>query len=149
MHPCRLILCEKNGQWASMLRAELRDAPPMIAETRSFVGCLSELGQSPASLAAVEVTTTNCEPALDFLIQNRERFPEAVFVAFVDHESSGAELLLREAGAIDVIRSVLEIPRLARLARRKYGRTPHPQVSLRDWASERMPWPAYATSNRQ
>jgi DNA-binding NtrC family response regulator len=146
MHPCRIIVCEKTTHWASALRSELSGATPQITEIRSLSACESELSQLPASLVALEVTLSNCEASLDFIVRTREKFPGAVIVALVSHEPLDATPLLREAGVIDVIASVLEIPRLARLARRKFILTPQPEVSLRESVFQRMPWATYASA---
>ena len=54
--------------------------------------------------------------------------------------------LLRQAGAVDVICSLLEAPRLARLARRQLTLAPKQAISFDEFVAERMPWRAYATT---
>jgi hypothetical protein len=44
---------------------------------------------------------------------------------------------------------VLAIPRVVRLAHRKFSLTPQPEVSLREFVFQRMPWAAHATATNQ
>src|SRR5688572_29468326 len=115
MAACRLIVCEKSGDWAAALREALGTRQPRVVETRSLTACEAELGQSPASLMAIEVTEANLKAVLQFLAKIHEGYRRAAVVAMVAYEASAAANLLREAGALDVVTSVLEVPRVARM----------------------------------
>jgi hypothetical protein len=145
MPPCRLILCEKTGRWAAALRISLDAAGPQLVETRSLAACEEALAQSPASLVAVEVTVANLEAVVEFLRQSSQRFGQSVVVALLTVDTAAAASLLREAGAIEALRSVLEAPRLARLAGRQFALAPAEQLSLREFTAQRMPWAAHRT----
>ena len=54
-------------------------------------------------------------------------------------------MLLREAGAIDVLTTVLDVERLARAAQRQFALAPSIELSIRELGRERMPWPAQAS----
>jgi hypothetical protein len=146
MSPCRLIICEKASHWSLALRVALTRSPPAIVETRGLAHAEAALADSPASLIALETTTANLDAVLDFLDRARTTFPDAQLVGLLPNESASAAPLLREAGAIDVLHSVLDADRLARLARRHFALAPaRGPLTLREFAAERLPWPAYAT----
>jgi hypothetical protein len=93
----------------------------------------------------VEVTAANVEQVRDFVFEVRERFPGARVVALLTTDVLAAERLLSEAGAVDVIGSVLEAPRVARMARRMAAQTLDVELSVRELAEQTLPWPALAT----
>jgi DNA-binding NtrC family response regulator len=146
MSQCRLIVCEKSSHWASALRSALRYRPPQVVETRSLAGCEAALAESPSSLVAIEATANNLEALLGFITSVKQPFPRASVVVLLAPESLHAAPLLREAGAIDAITSVLQAPRAARLARRQLALAPKQEADVREFITQRMPWPAYATT---
>jgi hypothetical protein len=149
MPSCRLIVCEKSGQWAAALRAvPLAKMPPLV-ETRAMVACRRALAESPVSLVAMEVSAANLGQVQDFVLEVGQRFPQGVMVALLTHEAVGAEALLREAGAVDAIASVIEIGRVAKLAARMAARTPLADATLSELIEQRVPWPALATHEWQ
>ena len=145
MSKCSLILYEKTGAWAAALRAI---APPKtaIVETRSLPAAGAALGQAGASVLALQVTADNMTSIVDFWLKTAARYPSARMVGLADAGNAAGETVLREAGAIDVIGSVLDLPRLSRLADRQAAVTPRPAASITDWTSARMPWNSLATS---
>jgi hypothetical protein len=145
MSDCRLIICEKTNHWASVLRWQLGTRQPQVVETRSLPGCEAALVDAPVSLVAVEVTTANLEAVLDFLARATRRFSRAAFIVFLAPEGEPAAAMFREAGAVDAITSVLQVPRVARLARRHHSLAPKRESTFQEFATERMPWPAHAT----
>src|SRR5262245_58921854 len=149
MHSCRVIICEKSSHWAAALRSELAGTAPEVVETRSLTACEGELSQSPASLLVLETTLSNVETILDFIGHARRVFPSCTIAGLLTPETSAIAPLLREAGAIEVISSVLASPRLARLARRQFALAPEPELSLRELAFEHMPWPAHASPHQR
>ncbi len=150
MPASHLILCEKTPRWAPAFRAALSfsHSPTMqMIETRSLPGCEEALAASPASFVAIEITAANLEATLNFLRRVALRHPSAVVAALLSPETLAAASLLCEAGAIDIAASVLEAPRLVRLAQRHHQQAPADALSARQFVSERLPWPSYATSN--
>lgn len=141
---CRLIVCEKTNRWATALRTALGRSPLQVAESRSLAGCESALAEAPESLVAVEVTPANLDQAVDFVVHTGRRFPRALVVALLAEEAESAERLMQEAGAVDVIGSVLDVPRIARLARRHYAAAPPPELDFHELVRQRMPWSALA-----
>ena len=149
MPACRFILCEKTTRWAAAFRAALGRSQPQLRETRSLPGCEEALAASPTSFLAIEVTAVNLEATLDFTRRNSIHFPNAALVALLSSETLAAAPLFREAGAIDIAASVLEAPRLARLAQRYHHQTPIEPLSAHQFLTERLPWPSQATSTSQ
>jgi len=141
---CRLIVCEKTNRWASALRSALGRSALVVAETRSLAGCDSALAEAPESVVAIEVTAANVDQVVDFVVQTGCRFPRALVVALLTEDSASAGRLMQEAGAIDVIGSVLEVPRIARLARRHHAAAPPPELDFHELVRQRMPWSARA-----
>ena len=145
MSNCRLIVCERRSHWAAVLRASLGGREPQVVETRSLLSCEAALAEAPASIVAVEATPDNLEALVGFLGNVNKRFPQAVFVMLLTPEIESAACLLREAGALEAIASVLEAPRLARFARRHHARVPPRAMTLHEFVADQMPWAAYAT----
>jgi hypothetical protein len=145
MPACRFILCEKTARWAAAFRATLGKSQPQITETRSLPGCEEALAASPASFIAIEVTPTNLEATLDFVRRISSHYPIAALVALLSPDSLAAAPLLHEAGAIDVAASVLDAPRLARLAQRHHDEAPAESLTSSQFLAERLPWPSHAT----
>jgi hypothetical protein len=143
----RLILCEKTERWAAAFRAALGKSQQQLLETRSLPGCEEALAASPASFIAIEVTASNLEATLDFVGRISSHYPNAALVALLSPETLAAAPLLREAGAIDVAASVLEAPRLARLAQRHHQLAPLEPLAPRQFLAERLPWLSHATNS--
>ena len=144
-----VIVCEKTGRWAAALRGSLRQDRVSFVETRSLSQCAEALRASPVSLVAVEVTAPSLEPAASFIARACRSCPAARIVVLLDAEVNSAQPLLREAGAVEVLLSVGEMPALARLARRHLALVPPQKLGLRKAIAERLPWkrsqtPAFA-----
>jgi hypothetical protein len=146
MPSCRLIVCEKTSHWAAALRAESVTQRPRVVETRSLAGCEAALAESMASLVAIEITSSNVEAALVFIVRTLERYPQSSVVVLLAEDAMLVDGLMREAGAIDSVNSVIEAPRVARLARRQFAQAPQEQIDVQEFLAERMPWPAHATA---
>jgi DNA-binding NtrC family response regulator len=145
MARCRLIVFESAPRWAVALRGALGKAGPRLVEVRSLAGAEAALVAAPHSLVAIEVTAVRLEAVVDFLQTIMTRYPHARAVALQATEDCSAELLLREAGAIDVLGSMLQARHLARLAARHAAQAPQEAIDVRELVREQMPWPAYAT----
>jgi len=146
MSNCHLIVCEKVSHWAASLRSRVGAQRPQIVETRSLGGCEAALAEAPASLIAIEVSPAKIEEAVRFVASVSRRFPRAAVVVFLAPEVEPAGALFRECGAIDAITSVLQAPRVARLARRHFSLAPQRETTFRQLAAERMPWRSHATT---
>ncbi len=142
-----LIVCEKSGRWAAAIAAApaaRRAASPRLAEVRSLTQLQRELEASPQSIAAVDVTAENLEVVLGWLVQASSRYADVRLVALLAPEVAPAEALFREAGAVEVLTSVVEAPCLARMAGQQSRRFPRPLGSFRELLAQRMPFAAHA-----
>ena len=142
--PAPLILCERTPRWAGAFRRELRKAPRevefRIAEVRSFTQCERELAASPHSVAAIEMTSQNLHPALQALVEYRDRFPHVRLIALADRELAPHELLVREAGAIQIVFSPRSLASSVRLIRRHLARAPKKETTLEEAVWNKLPW---------
>jgi hypothetical protein len=147
MPAASVIVCEKSPRWAAALRGAVDSAGPALLECRSLAQAVRALEESPASLLAVETTAANLSSVVQLLDRLGRQFGQSRCAALFEANCGSWEPLVREAGAIDVLHSTLEAPRLARLARRHLALAPVENLDLDDWISQRMPWPAYSPAN--
>ena len=149
MPAASVIVCEKSPRWAVALRGAMGSAGPAVLQSRGLAQAVRALEESPASLLAVETTAANLSSVVQLLDRLGRRVGQSRCAVLLGANSGSWEPLLREAGAIEVLHSTLEAPRLARLARRHLALAPVENLALDDWISQRMPWPAYSLANAQ
>ena len=147
MSAASLIVCEKTPRFAPALRAALGSSPISMIELRGLGQCEASVAEAPASLLAAEITVTNLTAVIDFMDRIGRRFSQSRWTALITLDLGPVEPLLREAGAIDVLTTTLEAPRLARLARRHVALAPVQAFDLHELIGRRMPWPAYRVAN--
>jgi len=137
--PARLIVCERDGHWATALRRELADAGVRVWETRTPEDCWNELTESPASFLVWELGDDVAE-LLQFVARQPREFPSARLAVVADRSQADYEGLLREAGAVYFLCSPRQVGLLARMACCHLAQVPPPQRSLteRIWAN--LPW---------
>ena len=99
----RLILCEKTGQWAARLRSVMPVKRKWTLETRSLLQLGEALRDNPASLAIVEITAANLQPALQAIGDWRDRFRSSQFVVATERGREDFAWAAREAGAIGAV----------------------------------------------
>jgi hypothetical protein len=145
MRDAPTILCEKTGRWATALRAASGQGPLLLTETRSLGQCAAALQAAPSALIAIEVTAASLETVADFLLRNTRLYPAARFVGLLDHGLEAAQLLLREAGAVDVLLSLHDAPCLAKTAARHAALAPPQELGLRESIAQRLPWKRWQT----
>ncbi|OHB72132.1 MAG: hypothetical protein A2V70_07435 [Planctomycetes bacterium RBG_13_63_9] len=136
----RLIVCEHGGGWAVGLRRELAGEEVHLCETRSLAQCWETLGENPAGLVVVELTTANVDELLGRMVRLGRDFPLARVAIVADRRLAGYEWLMREAGAVHFVCSPRQLGPLAEVARRHLDQAPVPRRSVteRIWAS--LPW---------
>jgi hypothetical protein len=140
----RCILCERSEKWAVALRRPLQLAGHRVYETRSCADCWSEVVASPASLVGVEVTSTNLEAMVPWMMRFAAAFPAARVIVLGSRGLEAREWLLREAGAVHVVFSPRDWQPVVRIARRHLGAAPGPGDSDRQRVWQRLPWPECA-----
>jgi DNA-binding response OmpR family regulator len=140
----RCILCERSEKWAVALRRPLRLAGHRVYETRSGTDCWNEVVASPASLVGVEVTHTNLEVLVPWMIRFAVAFPAARVIVLGSRGLEAREWLLREAGAVHVVFSPRDWPPVVRIVRRHLGAAPGQGDSDRQRVWRCLPWAEFA-----
>ncbi len=138
--PARLIVCERMGRWAVVLRRELAGSDLRVYETRSLVECWKELAESPAGLAVVELTAGSIAPLLQRLARLHSDLPLARVAVVADRSLVKYEWLIREAGAVHFTCSSRQLGPLARVAGGHLDRAPSPPKTLVEKVWDRLPW---------
>jgi hypothetical protein len=136
----RLIVCERSGHWALLLRQKVAEAGVRVWETRFLTDCQAEIAGSPASLVVIELTKGNVNELLKTVEHWGRDYPLLRWVAVADRSLAEYEWLMREAGAVHFTCSPRQGALLAQLACRHLAQIPPPPQSLteRIWAS--LPW---------
>ena len=135
----RLIVCEKSGDWANLLRRSLDDRGRWIVETRSHSQLAAALVEHPASLCIVEVTTENLVRAATCMEQLHRSQPHCHLVAASGNNVPSAESLLMEAGASFIVHSRRDVDVIERLWQSHCRLHPPREVTLREQIFESLP----------
>ncbi len=140
----RLLLYERTGWWAALLRRELAGTGVPIVQTRTLTDCWAELEQSPASFLVLELTMHNARELLRRLASLERRFPEARAAVVADRWLAEYQWVIRAAGAVWFCCSPRQLAPIAATACRHLARAPQPRQSFvqRIWAS--LPWRRFA-----
>jgi hypothetical protein len=161
------IICERTGRWAAAMRvrAARRESTigrePRIYEVRSLEELARQLEVRPASLALIEVHSSNLSDLLSWLAENSRQFTRAHFVALLDRslcaaaryddlrwpaEMNEVHGALLEAGAAEISDSPRRLQyvfamaeRHAAIVRSSLGASAHEQ-SIANWAWSQLPW---------
>lgn len=142
----RFIVCEKTGRWAVALRRELGDAAALVFETRGRQSFWNELAASPASFAALELTSANVDAVQTLVYRVGRRFPAARVMILSRRELRQYEWLLREAGAIHVAYTTRRLNVAASLATRHLAAAPRIELPPRERILATLPWSAATKS---
>ena len=134
-----LLVCERRGTWAAAMRRHL---PPEIRlrETRSLAECAGGLVAAPASVVAVELTTTNLAGVLKLASELGRGFPLARLAVLAERGLEPFQWLLREAGAVHFTTSPRRPQELVRLVQRHAERIPRPRTSFAAQIWDWLPW---------
>ena len=142
----RLILSERQGDWATALVRLDRDISPFLCQTRSLQQMQEALEISPRSLLGIELTKTNFDAVLDTLVRLPRSYPEAIAVILTNRHLRGYEWVLRQAGAIDFLVSNRDLRSLIKTTRQHIELTsvdsPAPLPNI--W--QRLPWQSRSTT---
>jgi hypothetical protein len=135
----RLIVCERTGRWATVLRRELAESGIRVWETRTLDDCWTELALSPASFLVLELVG-DAGALWHRAVRQARDFPMARLAVVADRGLADYAGLMYEAGAVCFLASPRKVGRLAQSACRHLAQAPLPQQSFseRIWAS--LPW---------
>jgi DNA-binding NtrC family response regulator len=136
----RLIVCERSGRWAVVLRRELAAANVRLHETRSLAECWEMLAEHRWSFVVVELSHDNADALLERLARRERQFPRIGVAVVADRSLRAYQWLIREAGAIHFVTSPRQLGPLAGVACRHLAHAPETRRSMteRIWAS--LPW---------
>jgi hypothetical protein len=139
------IVCEQTGRWAVAIRGSLARfdrglSSEVLRETRNLDQCDQVLSRWPASLVAVAATPANFPARVRWLACLEARFPLARVVVFSELTLPEADWALREAGAVQVVRSFCGITPVVDLTARHLARAPEPALSVTQQILARLPW---------
>jgi hypothetical protein len=138
--PPRFLLCERTGYWTAAIRWQQNARPLPLQEIRSLIDLRASLLQSPASIAAIEVTPANAEGVLRLLLEIRQLHPGArVIVMLTSEVLSLAEIYL-EVGAALVVLSMRRLDRVVRLVEFHLASQELPNTTTRERVWARLPW---------
>lgn len=143
----RLIVCEKSGAWANLLRRNLTDAGRWIVETRSLGQLLESAGEHKTSLVLIEVTDNNVHLAASCIDELRRQAPHTVLTTIIPPMNAASPKaphltpwMLRELGVQVVISSPRDISTLRRLWSRHCRLHPPHEQTLREQVFQKLPW---------
>jgi phosphoserine phosphatase len=141
MRSARIIVCEKNGRWAALLRAMPQLATVSICESRMLSECAARLRESPTSVLVIETAEDKVPDLCRWLVEQTDRFAGMRSVIVVSPRHRAAEAVLRTAGAHHVVGNVVELNRLSYWIARHIAQAPSHRSSVRQWTWARLPWP--------
>lgn len=138
----RLIVCEREGEWAVGLRRELPEPGVRVDEVRSLPECWAMLARWPASLLVVELTRRNARALIERMARLGREYPRARIVVVAERSLAPWEWRMREAGAVHFTVSSRRLASLARLAVRHLDTAPRPERTLVERIWDHLPWGA-------
>jgi hypothetical protein len=136
----KILVCEKTGQWATVLRRVLGRWQDCLCETRSLAECWQQLGQHPASAVVWELTPANAQLLVERLAQLTRQFRRARALVVAAPELGPYELVVREAGAMHVAFSPWQLAAGSRMIERHLRQIPQDPTAVREMIWNRLPW---------
>jgi len=137
--PPRIVVCERTGWWAVVVRRELGPADRRVHEVRSLDDAGAMLARAPGSFAVVELAVGCIEPVFDWLVRLPRDFPWTRAAVVADRALAGCGDLLRQAGAVHFVASPRQVRPLVEMAARHLAALPAPAgLAQQVWAS--LPW---------
>jgi len=136
----RVIVCERRGHWAVVLRRELKGADIPLRETRSLPECWDALAGHPTSFLVVELTPANAASLLERTARLERDYPFARIAVAAQRSLADWEWLVREAGAVHFTTSPRALQPLAAMIRRHLGRVRAPALPLAERLWRTLPW---------
>ena len=126
MKHSRLIVSERTSHWAVWIRAR---ADQRVYEARNLSTCWQQLEIARSSFFAVELTPSNFESIIEFLLRVRRWYGDARVAVVGDRLGCKYEWLVREAGAIEAVFSPRRLNPLMRIVHRHFQALPD-EISL-------------------
>lgn len=143
----RLIVLERDGEWAAALRREFDDATVRIVETRSWDETWETLAQSPSTLIAAELSASNPQRMLAALARVERRHPEAAVIVLAGRGLAAYRDLLLEAGALHFITSPRRLHEVRGILKRRASLFNTNARDRLDEIRENLPWSEVGTGD--
>lgn len=145
-----LIVCEKRDRLTLTLRIALQQRgvdPADLFGRRSWLRQRSGiaavprlLDEAPASMLVLETTAENLAAALHLLSELPNFWPAARAVVAVDEQTSRYRTTLREAGAIHIVQTLVDLDAVAEMTLKHFERMKPADRTWRDEIWEMLPW---------
>src|SRR5947207_957813 len=111
-----LIICERDGSWATALAQRLAGREVRIRQTRSLAAAKQELRAAPASCLVVAMDVAEVGNVVQFLSALERQFPGSCAIVVAPRSMRRYEWLVREAGAVHFTASPRQLGPVANLA---------------------------------
>lgn len=145
--PTRLIVFEKDGQWAKLLRGILPDGGRWILETRSLLQLRSAAQQHSRSFILAIVDAKNLPKIVEVFSELTSRMPHCHLIAAAanDYDVGGwrqekVVWQLREVGAIQWIASRRDVSIVRQLWQAHSKLYPPANPTIRERVFRTLPW---------
>lgn len=137
--PPRIVICERTGWWAVVVRRHWGPGQRRVHETRSLADAGAMLARAPGSFAIVELTAGGLGPLVDWFLRLPRDFPWTPAAVVADRALAGCGDVLRQAGAVHFVASPRQVGPLVEMAARHLAALPAPAgLAQQVWAS--LPW---------
>jgi hypothetical protein len=142
MQQAKLLVCEPVPNWVAAIRWSWPcDSEPFV-EAANLADCRRHLASHPASLLALDCTALSKHELLLWMLEIKCHFPLVRVIALLARGHGGWEWLIRELGAVHVLVGTREVDTIFTFYKHHLASLPEPQLSLREWIWNRLPWPA-------
>jgi DNA-binding NtrC family response regulator len=122
--PTHVIIAERTGRWAPLLRVALGDAGSRMHESGTIEAAWRMLDTAPASFLALELTERNAPGLIPRVFNLARTHPRARVAILADRAISGYAELMLEAGAVAFTSNPRRLAPLAEVARRHLAAAP-------------------------
>ncbi|MGD9720281.1 MAG: hypothetical protein AB7O59_07385 [Pirellulales bacterium] len=151
MSVAQVILCERTGIWATVLRGQLSPEVHLVqpgdlatAESMATVECL--LAARPGSVVALALTKSNRAAVLKIVCRLNAQYPRACTIILAESAMASWELLFREAGAVHFCASPRDVSGISQTLENHFRRQPSPTTDLAQSIWDELPWRDAATA---
>jgi hypothetical protein len=112
----QVIAYPQRAAWIGLIRRPIEAAGLRLTTPVALQGCRDELARCPSCLFVLELTADGIRQQLEFVTDICERLPGVRTVVVAKQVAAASELMLRELGVCDVLRSVRDFGQLTHIA---------------------------------
>jgi hypothetical protein len=118
----QFIVCEQTGDWTPALRRWL--PATSVFETRILFEIWDRLELDPTSVVGIEFAADKADAILAAIVRINRNFPLSRCVVLMSRALHAWEQVVREAGAIHVVRSPRDLKEVGQLVERHVHNLP-------------------------